>query len=116
MKFLIEMYGELDMKAIFLREKLDRYKFIHSYDSTRVAKICEDDTCPVGTIPFVEQCLRLHENPIEIPVYLRTDEFLKRDYRFMKWNEVPRTGRFFPERCIKFKEIRKNRKRRLRNQ
>ena len=95
MKFLIEMYGELDIEAIFLREKLDRYKFIHSYDSTRIAKICKDDTCPVGTIPFVERCLQLHENPIEIPVYLRTDEFLKRDYRFMKWNEVPRTGRFF---------------------
>lgn len=95
MNFLIEECEELNTEAAFLREKLNRYKFMHSYESSKEPRVCDDYTCPIGTILFVERCLQLHENPIEIPVYLRTDEFLKRDYRFVKWNEVPRTGRFF---------------------
>lgn len=95
MNFLIEECKELNMEAAFLQEKLNKYKFMHSYESNKESRVCDDYTCPVGTIPFVERCLQLHENPIEIPVYLRTDEFLKRDYRFVKWNEVPRNGRFF---------------------
>ena len=35
------------------------------------------------------------ENPIEIPEYLRTDEFLKRDYKIVTWDKIPRTGKFF---------------------
>ena len=35
------------------------------------------------------------ENPIEIPKYLRTEEFLKREYNIVTWDNIPENGRYF---------------------
>lgn len=65
---------------------------------------------PIGSIPFVESWLRKYhgiknENPIEIPAYLRTDEFLKRDYRLVRWDEVPTHGKFFLKDASELKKF-----------
>lgn len=58
------------------------------------------ESVPVGTIDFVTAWLdRFHgikrENPIEVPACLRKKEFLKRDYRIVKAEDVPREGEYF---------------------
>lgn len=55
---------------------------------------------PIGSIEFVEGWLnQLHKieriNPIEVPVCLRKEEFLKRKYQILKKNELPQKGRIF---------------------
>lgn len=55
---------------------------------------------PIGTIDFVTNYMRMFkkdfkQNPIEIPAYLRTDEFLKRDYHIGDIRDVPSTGIWF---------------------
>lgn len=56
-----------------------------------------EEYIPIGTIEFVTKFINLmhgikKENPIEIPEYLRTEEFLKRDYKIVKWDELPEEG------------------------
>ena len=85
MHFLLENTKKLDMERILLEEQLKKYRFLHTYETIEIPRKCQENVYPVGTIPFVENCLQLHENPIEIPKYLRTDEFLKRDYQIVKW-------------------------------
>lgn len=57
------------------------------------------DTVPIGTIEFVSSWLKMvHQksmNPIEIPKCLRTDEFLKRDYKILPFHELPKEGKWF---------------------
>ena len=105
MHFLLENTKELDMERIFLEEQLKKYRFLHTYETIDVPRKCLENTYPVGTIPFVENCLQLHENPIEIPKYLRTDEFLKREYQFVKWDEIPRYGNLFLKDVSKLKKF-----------
>ena len=56
---------------------------------------------PIGTIEFITKILTKiypdfkKEQPIEIPTYLQTDEFLKRDYKVGTWEDIPKTGRWF---------------------
>lgn len=55
---------------------------------------------PVGTIDFVTAWLdRFYgisrENPIEVPPCLRRWEFLKRDYRILRAEDVPHEGNYF---------------------
>lgn len=75
MQFLLENTKKLDMERILLEEQLKKYRFLHTYETIEIPRKCQENVYPVGTIPFVENCLQLHENPIEIPKYLRTDEF-----------------------------------------
>lgn len=56
---------------------------------------------PIGTIEFVTKILTKiypdfkREQPIEIPTYLQTDEFLKRIYKVGTWEDIPKSGRWF---------------------
>lgn len=93
--FILEEPKEFDIELHFLKEQLNRNKYVHSYDEIKEPHLVVVDEYPVGQIPFVEKCLGIHENPIEIPKYLRTSEFLKRDYRICTWQDIPRSGVFF---------------------
>lgn len=69
---------------------------------------------PVGTIEFVESYLNSeggqglngykHENPVEIPKYLRTEEFLKRDYKIVKGKDIVLAGNKFIKNVSKLKD------------
>lgn len=93
--FLVEMSEELDNEANFLIEQLKHNRYVHTYEEVSEPRRVEDLEYPVGTINFVEKCLGVHENPVEIPKYLRTKEFLGRDYNICNWTEIPRHGSFF---------------------
>ena len=58
------------------------------------------DAIPLGTIEFVKTFYKIFfgiekEYPIEIPEILRTDEFLKRKYKIVKRDDIPKTGKYF---------------------
>jgi len=97
--FLIQTNAKgLELEEQFLIDELKRSKYIHTYQTITADSLTgkiEDNQIPVGDIRFVEKALGLHENPIEIPIYLRTEEFLKRDYRIVPWTEIPEQGEFF---------------------
>lgn len=87
-----------------LKEILHDVRYISKsmFTTTKELKNIDNlkDWIPIGNIPFITKWLRLthnidKENPIEIPEYLRTEEFLKRDYKIMKAKDLPRTGNYF---------------------
>ena len=58
------------------------------------------DGIPLGSVEFVNEFLKQYRgiekmNPIEIPVCLRTNEFLKRLYMIVPGSEVPKYGNWF---------------------
>lgn len=65
------------------------------------------DYYPFGTIPFIEYWLKHYHNkkmrPIEVPSILRTEEFLKRDYKVLKKSELPKLGNYFVKNVDKLK-------------
>lgn len=69
------------------------------------------DIIPIGDIEFVRNVMILKynpkfiEQPIEIPKYLQTPEFLKRTYKVVKWNEIPRTDKWFLKDASKLKYL-----------
>lgn len=102
--FIIQTQGGcLEDEERFIERELRRNKYTHSYSKMtleEVESVREQGKIPVGTIQFVTKYLRnnygiVNENPIEIPPYLRTDEFLKRLYKIVTWEDIPRKGKFF---------------------
>ena len=58
------------------------------------------DAIPLGNLEFVRAFYKIffnidNEYPIEIPEVLRTDEFLKRKYKIVKREDIPKTGKYF---------------------
>ena len=97
-RFILEKsYNDIEISMV--REKLDKNSYMYDYsliDKADIPSYAKRNTdIPVGSIQFVEKYLNIKENPIELPSYLRTDEFLKRDYEFVTWDKVPRRGMFF---------------------
>ena len=72
-------------------------KLSHKLNSNTKSRYSE--AIPVGTIPFVSLWLKTFHNknmtPIEVPPILRTEEFLKRDYKVITKDQIPKTGRYF---------------------
>ena len=95
--------NDLDMEYIIIENLLKKNKYVHDYkiiDTKSIMNIATPDDIPVGDIKFVTKWIsEAHgvdkENPIEIPEYLRTDEFLKRNYKIVTWDKIPRQGKFF---------------------
>lgn len=123
---LEEKYDNLDFQIIL--ELLHKNKYLHEYEivkqdffydineEEKIQKTKENFAdkykyaVPIGSIQFVEKYLEifngvLKENPIEIPVCLRTDEFLKRKYSIVSGAELPRTGNYFIKNASKLKEF-----------
>ena len=64
---------------------------------------------PVGNIEFIEKWLSYFYNkpmtPIEVPLILRTEEFLKRKYTICNPSSIPQKGRYFLKNAEKLNEI-----------
>lgn len=101
--FVLEKTKELDRENYLLKEQLDHNRYIHTYTEVEEAYKVSENDFPIGTIAFVEECLGIYENPIEIPKYLRTEEFLKREYNICDWTRIPRTGKYFLKDVSKLK-------------
>lgn len=93
----------LDLEYYIIENLLKKNKYLHDYEITdekSLMDIASKDDIPIGNIGFVMKWLNethgiVKENPIEIPKYLRTEEFLKRNYRIVTWEDIPRQGKFF---------------------
>ena len=100
---LQEDKGTLEIEEIIIEDLLKRNKYTHNYMKISLKNIDNlecNNYIPIGTIDFITKYLKKfnyidREVPIEIPKYLQTEEFLKRDYKICKWNEIPRQGQFF---------------------
>lgn len=104
--FLIQTDSDDTIDTAIIKYVLDSHKALYDYDELALNDL---DTCqfsdkkyiPVGNIDFVRKAIQLLynpnfvEQPIEIPIYLQTPEFLKRIYKVCRWNEIPRTGKWF---------------------
>lgn len=95
--------GSLDIEKCIVEDLLKHNKFLHTYELVSLKgldDVKKENCYPVGTIDFVSKYMRNaygieSEVPIEIPTYLQTGEFLKRNYFIYKWDEIPRKGEFF---------------------
>lgn len=98
-------YG-MDNEMAIVRDLIRSNKHIHEFKRAWSHDFSFGDASelkgciPVGTIDFVTNYMRMFkkdfkQNPIEIPAYLRTDEFLKRDYHIGDIRDVPSTGIWF---------------------
>ena len=95
----------LDLEYRIVKEILNKTKYLHSYSEIGMKQLKSEtslssDLIPIGTIEFVTEFLnRTHgftkENPIEIPTYLRTDEFLKRKYNIATFDNIPKDTQYF---------------------
>ena len=93
----------LDIEYYLIKEQLLKNKYVFEHKETdlkNLANIAEKGDIPIGDILFVTKFIQgfygiEHQNPIEIPEYLRTDEFLKRDYKIVTYDDIPTTGRYF---------------------
>lgn len=103
----------LDTEENIISELLYKVRYIDyekvSLDDLRNKEVYkQQDLVPIGTIEFVSEYLKnayniKKINPIEIPEYLRTDEFLKRDYKIVNWENIPKRGRHFIKDVSKLK-------------
>lgn len=102
--FLLQSSADsLNIELDIIRNLLHKNKYTHTYTLTTIKELsnsAKNNDTPIGDIPFVSKYLyEQHEiskmHPIEIPKYLRTDEFLKRDYAFVKAKDLPRSGHWF---------------------
>lgn len=93
-----------DIEIMILKGLLKRERFLYDYielTKDELSDYKDFEKIPVGTIDFVETYLKntvkgfYRENPIEIPKYLRTDEFLKRDYSIVEYKDIPTRGKYF---------------------
>lgn len=113
--FLIQKEkGVLELEELMVEDLLIRNKYTHTATYTSLDKLNKDiqnGLIPIGTIEFVTNYLKLHnpnfshEIPIEIPTYLQTDEFLKREYKIVDWQNIPRKGVFFLKDVSRLKEF-----------
>lgn len=93
----------LDIEFHIIRDLLHKNRYAHDYTlatTKELSAIAKKNDVPIGDITFVTKYLQEQHGiskmlPIEIPEYLRTNEFLKRDYRFVKAKELPRYGNWF---------------------
>lgn len=75
------------------------------------ANLYGSDVIPIGDIDFVGSWLQKNYNkkmhPIEVPEILRSKEFLRRSYRFVKRDNLPyrESGRFFVKNASRLKEF-----------
>lgn len=112
--FLIQKQnGVLELEEYIIEDLLNRNRYLHSANYITLEQLnspISKGKIPVGTIEFVTKYLQMHnpnfshEVPIEIPTYLQTEEFLKRDYKILDWQQIPRKGNFFLKDVSRLKE------------
>lgn len=109
MKFLIEYKDKNGEKEISIENRItieiiEKNKYIHSYELVSFEDLKKENDysghIPLGDILFVDKWLQTYKGierqyPIEIPEILRTEEFLKRDYKYIKHEDIPKQGNYF---------------------
>lgn len=116
MKFLLQSNcDDMKIEMVIVEELLGRTKFTNSFTKMSLEEIKDSreelaDFIPVGTIQFVTQWLNEYHgieriNPIEVPKFLRTAKFLKRDYRISPFDEIPKEGRYFVKDVSELKKF-----------
>ena len=117
MLFLVEKNSDYIVdKSIFI-SILHENRFVHSFKELDLDELKSIDlnnkykeALPFGTIDFVNTYFRKYHginqmNPIEIPECLRTQEFLKRDYKIVKGENIPKSGKYFVKDASKLKQF-----------
>lgn len=105
-RYLLQLDNDnngLDLEYVMIKELLKKNKYLHDYKAittSSISDVAAKEDIPIGNIPFVTKWLQEMysietENPIEIPKYLRTEEFLKRNYKITTWDKIPKSGTFF---------------------
>ena len=95
----------LHMEKQFLLEELQSsgHSFLNAtMKNIRLGKfdLFGDSIIPVGDIKYVEQSLKHfygidHINPMEVPLCLRQEKYLKRSYEIVPFKNLPENGRYF---------------------
>lgn len=115
--FLVQIDSADIVDTAIVKYVLDSNRSLYEYEELTLKDIdkCifnDDKTyIPIGNIDFVRKAIQklynpnFTEQPIEIPTYLQTSEFLKRTYKVVKWNEIPRTNKWFLKNASKIKYL-----------
>lgn len=101
MRFLIQDNRDIDNAVVLdILNKQSFHKYSLVNKDIREFPDNFKEVVPIGNTKFVEAWLRQFYNvdklnPIEIPKCLRVREYLKRDYTFCFYDELPKTGTYF---------------------
>lgn len=107
MTFIFELKEDIDIEEVILQKELMQYdanyKFLYSKKEELKNLYNPKDKrfwIPIGSIDFVETALKIFYNvdqinPIEIPKCLRTEDFLKREYKIVRREDLPTDGSYF---------------------
>lgn len=115
MEFLLQKDSFDDIDMAVLKEMLQRRKRLNGFAEMTMHQLGKagkeevEGLIPVGTIPFIEAWLKKCHginriNPIEVPEFLRTEEFLKREYSIVPYYQIPR-GVYFVKDVTALKEF-----------
>lgn len=94
-KWLMQEKDRKDPDDVLIERLLKRDALLEggSVEFVSSADTYDNSYIPIGDIPFIEGWLQhnygKHMQPIEVPEVLRTDEFLKRSYRFVDRDKLP---------------------------
>lgn len=104
-KILLQADSVLNIEKEIIKDILKETKRLHEvieikFESLQKMNSFAENYIPIGSIEFVNLYMKLAYNfesqyPIEIPTYLRTQEFLKRDYYITDYKNLPKSGQFF---------------------
>lgn len=115
MKFLLQAdCKDMPVEMAIVKDLICATKYANQFAELLLDNVSQSEAfnayIPVGTIQFVEAWFRKYRGidniyPLEIPEFLRTAKFLKRDYRIVPYGEVPREGKWFVKDVTQMKEF-----------
>ena len=122
MNFVIQDANESDMKIenLIIKDLICRLYGIHDHIVVSIDVMTSlhknnylniANFIPIGSLNFVTKWMELktgikgNQIPIEIPSFLQTEYFLKRDYRIVSYDEIPDKGTYFIKDTSVLKKI-----------
>lgn len=117
MKFIIQKNKsnnqELGLDETIVMELINREKYSHTYKLVSLEELsdsCDKEAICIGDLVFVGKYLELVHgikkiNPIEIPICLRSPEFLGREYSIVEKKDIPKSGRYFIKDVTELKKF-----------
>lgn len=109
MDFLIQKIdNNIGIEERLLMESLRRHDSYILCSLEEIENIPAGDMVPVGSLEFVQKHLSVFHDihqmcPIELPVCLRKEGFVSRQYRICSFDELPAAGRWFIKRADRLK-------------
>lgn len=114
MKFLMQKDSGFYVDEAIFNDVYDRVRYFNTKEYITLEELRETKSdlsgmIPFGTIEFVNTYLNkyygVEQNAIEVPRVLRTDEFLKRDYKIVYGYELSKTGSYFVKNASHLKSF-----------